>query len=92
VSLASSTSAGLSSASGVAGYTNGLNYMTTTITLGIGTPTLGFGVYNTQNRATLPALMVHNLVVTTSAIPEPAMTAALCGAAVLAVVGFRRRC
>ena len=92
MSHASSTSAGLSSASGVAGYTNGLNYMTTTITLGIGTPTLGFGVYNTQNRATLPALMVHNLVVTTSAIPEPAMTAALCGAAVLAVVGFRRRC
>ena len=88
--LASSTSAGLSSAQGVSGYTNGLSYVTTTVSLGIGAHTIGFGVYNTADTVVASAIFVDN-VFTTSAIPEPATSTLLVALAAAGLVGWRAR-
>lgn len=89
-SLASSTSAGLSSSRGVSGYSNGLNYVTATISLAAGTHTIGFGVYNTADTAVASAIFVDN-VFSTSAVPEPATTALWFAVGAAGCVWWRRR-
>lgn len=84
--LASSTTPGLNASKGVTGYSNGLNYTSVTVTLGIGTHTIGFGVYNSADTAVASAIFVDN-VFTTSAIPEPSVTVVIFGLIAVGVVG-----
>lgn len=88
--LASSTSAGLSSSKGVTGYTNGLNYVSVTVSLGIGAHTIGFGVYNSADVAVQSAIFVDNIY-TISAIPEPAASTFIGAMSVVGLAVWRAR-
>ena len=89
-SLASSTSAGLSSARGISCYANGLNYVTATISLAAGTDTIGFSVYNTADAAVASAIFEDN-VFSTSGVSETTTTALCFAVGAAGCVCWRRR-